>query len=144
MTDASERARSHVQAAVERSRTLVDQGQLYDAIEELQLAARELRKPGGESTDGHGLLWPMLITLARRLDDSGDRELARSIAAQAEDEAIRSRSAEARKLTRTLVTDLSARRRAAQGSTNPIKPSSTAPSAPSSGIVSSGKPTKTP
>lgn len=144
MNDASERARGHVEAAVERSRAHAERGELQQAIDELQHAARELRKPGGDSQVAHALLWPAMTTLARRLDEAGDRGLALELAAQAEDEAIRSRSAEARRLTRALVADLSLRRRTAQGSTNPIRPASTADSAVSSGIVSSGKPTKTP
>ncbi len=96
--------------ALELARVLVERGQTALAIAELQVAVRGLQKYAGGTPLGHRLLWPVLATLARRVDETGDRTWARELATQAEDEAIRSRSADARKATRALLLYLAQRR----------------------------------
>lgn len=89
------------------SRSLVDHGRPAEAILELQTAARSIRNKLGDSPQGARLLWPVLAALARRIDEHGDREHARTIAMQADREAIRCSSMAGRAALRALLLQLS-------------------------------------
>jgi len=96
--------------ALELAQVLVDGLRTSDAIDELEAAVAVIAAhPTEPERDGRAL-WPLLATLARHLDEVGDRASARRVAAHAERQATRSGSAFGRDATRALLLHLAMRR----------------------------------
>lgn len=97
-----------------RANALADANRLAPAIDLLERGVLALRACAVSSTRLALCVWPVLATLARRLDDAGDRGRARRTAAQAEREAVRGGSTFGRDSTRLLLLHLALRRRSSR------------------------------
>ncbi len=96
---------------LELSELLVDELRITEAIDELEATVAMVSARGDDPVRTGRLVWPLLATLARHLDDHGDRPGARRVAADARAQAMRSGSVFGRQATGALLLHLALRRR---------------------------------